>query len=135
MDSLVVRGRHQDHALAAAFNAVGEFKNSPAYPRRSSPKEAPHRKEKFVRGDSFPDSDVLVNKDQRQIPEKNRTTGIVGHGYIINTELVTVWVARTEVKQHRMRIVSYSCVVPIILSIPILGMTQKEIKERYVRYG
>ena len=127
---MVVRGRHQDHALAAAFNAVGEFKNSTAYPRRSSPKEAPHRKEKFVRGDSFPDNDVLVNQDQRQIPETNHTTGIVGHGYIINTELVTVWVARTEVKQHRMKIVSYSCVVPIILLIAILGMTQKEIKER-----
>ena len=99
---MVVRGRHQDHALAAAFNAVGEFKNSTAYPRRSSTKEAAHRKEKFVRGDSFTDSVVLVNQDQRQIPETNQTTGIVGHGYIINTELVTVWVARTEVKQHRM---------------------------------
>ena len=28
---------------------------------------------------------------------------------VINTELVTVWVARTEVKQHRMKLV----VVPI----------------------
>jgi len=34
-----------------------------------------------VRGDSFPDSDVLVNQDQRQIPETNHTTRIVGHGY------------------------------------------------------
>ena len=78
---MVVRGRHQDHALAAEFNAVGEFKNSPAYPRRSSPKEAPKRKEKFVRGDSFPDSDVLVNQDQRQMTELNQTTRVVGHSY------------------------------------------------------
>ena len=108
-----IPGLPPDHAFAAASNAAGEFKNSTAPSRRSSSKEAPHRKEKFVRGDSFPDSDVLVNQDQRQIPETNHKTGIVGHGYIINTELVTVLVARTEVKQHRMKIVSYSCVVPI----------------------
>ena len=78
---MVVRGRHQDHALAAASNAVGEFKNSTAPSRGSSSKQAPHRKEKFLRGDSFPDSDVLVNQDQRQITELNQTTRIVGHGY------------------------------------------------------
>ena len=78
---MVVRGRHQDHALATASNAVGEFKNSTAPSRGSSSKEAPHRKEKFLRGDSFPDSDVLVNQDQRQITELNQTRGIVGHGY------------------------------------------------------
>ena len=51
-----------------------------------------------MRGDSFPDSDVLVNQDQRQITELNQTTRIVGH------RVLTVWVAvaRTEVKQHRM---------------------------------
>ena len=50
-------------------------------PRRSSPKEAPDKKEKFVRGDSFPDSDVLVNQDQRQMTELNQTTRVVGHSY------------------------------------------------------
>ena len=78
---MVFRGRHQDHALAAASNAVGEFKNSTAPSRGSSSKEAQHRKEIFVRGDSFPDSDVLVNQDQRQITELNQTKRIVGHGY------------------------------------------------------
>ena len=34
-----------------------------------------------MRGDSFPDSDVLVNQDQRQIPETSHTTRIVGHSY------------------------------------------------------
>ena len=33
---------------------------------------APHRKEKFVRGDSFPDSDVLVNQDQRHADTENK---------------------------------------------------------------
>ena len=40
----------------------------------------------------------------------------------INTELVTVWVARTEVKQHRMKI------VVLYQLIPILGKTQRERK-------
>ena len=62
-------------------NAAGEFKNSTAPSRRSSSKEAQHRKEIFVRGDSFPDSDVLVNQDQRQITESNQTTRVVGHSY------------------------------------------------------
>ena len=41
-----------------------------------------------------------------------------------NTELVTVWVAvtRTEVKQHRMKI------VVLYQLIPILGKTQRERK-------
>ena len=38
-------------------------------------KEAQHRKEIFVRGDSFPDSD-----DQRQIPSSNQSRRSVGHG-------------------------------------------------------
>ena len=34
-----------------------------------------------MRGDSFPDSDVLVNQDQRQVTESNQTTRVVGHSY------------------------------------------------------
>ena len=34
-----------------------------------------------MRGDSFPDSDVLVNQDQRQMTELNQTTRVVGHSY------------------------------------------------------
>ena len=34
-----------------------------------------------MRGDSFPDSDVLVKQDQRQITESNHKTRIVGHSY------------------------------------------------------
>ena len=54
------------------------------------------RKTEFVGGDSFSDSDVLVNQDQRQIPELNQTTRIVEHGY--QHRVLTVWVAvaRTE---------------------------------------
>ena len=57
-------------------------------------------------GDSFPDSDVLVNQDQRQIPELNQITRIVGHGY--QHRVLTVWVAvaRTEVKQYTMEVQS-----------------------------
>ena len=34
-----------------------------------------------MRGDSFPDSDVSVNQDQRQMTESNQTTRVVGHSY------------------------------------------------------
>ena len=34
-----------------------------------------------MRGDSFPDSDVVVIQDLRQITESKQTTRIVGHGY------------------------------------------------------
>ena len=34
-----------------------------------------------MRDDSFPDSDVLVIQDQRQITESKQTKRIVGHGY------------------------------------------------------
>ena len=51
-----------DHALAAVSKAVVvNFENPTVSPRRSSSKEDPHRKEKSVRGDFFPDSDLLVN--------------------------------------------------------------------------
>ena len=105
-----IPGPPPDHAFAAASNAAGEFKNSTAPSRGSSSKEAPHRKEKFVRGDSFPDSDVLVNQDQRQITESNQTTRIVGHSYPhrVGDGVDSCSENRSEAAQNE-----NSCVVPI----------------------
>ena len=105
-----IPGPPPDHAFAAASNAAGEFKNSTAPSRGSLSKEAPHRKEKFVRGDSFPDSDVLVNQDQRQITESNQTTRIVGHSYPhrVGDGVDSCSENRSEAAQNE-----NSCVVPI----------------------
>ena len=74
------------------------MKNSTASPRKPSSKQAPHRKEKFVRGDSFPDSDVLVNRDQSLV--RNGYQHRVGDGAVSKN--------RREAAQNEI-----SCVVPI----------------------
>ena len=100
-----IPGPSPDHAFAAASNAAA---TTPS--RGSSSKEAPHRKEKFVRGDSFPDSDVLVNQDQRQITESNQTTRIVGHSYPhrVGDGVDSCSENRSEAAQNE-----NSCVLPI----------------------
>ena len=71
-----------------------------------------------MRGDSFPDSDVLVIQDQRQITEPKQTTRIVGHGYQHRVGEGLGSENRSEAA--RMEIVATNQL------IPILGTTQKE---------
>ena len=62
-----------------------------------------------MRGDSFPDSDVLVNQDQRQITESNQTTRIFGHsGYPHRVGDGVGSESSSEAAQNE-----NSCVVPI----------------------
>ena len=61
-----------------------------------------------MRGDSFPDSDVLVNQDQRQITESNQTTRVVGHSYQHRVGDGVGSENRSEAAQNE-----NSCVVPI----------------------
>ena len=61
-----------------------------------------------MRGDSFPDSDVSVNQDQRQMTESNQTTGVVGHSYQHRVGDGVGSENRSNVAQNK-----NSCVVPI----------------------
>ena len=61
-----------------------------------------------MRGDSFPDSDVLVNQDQRQITESNQTTRVVGHSYQHRVGDGVCSENGSETAQNK-----NSCVVPI----------------------
>ena len=61
-----------------------------------------------MRGDSFPDSDVLVNQDQRQITDSNQTTRVVGHSYQHRVGDGVGSENRSNAAQNK-----NSCVVPI----------------------
>ena len=61
-----------------------------------------------MRGDSFPDSDVLVNQDQRQMTKLNQTTRVVGHSYQHRVGGGVGSVNRSEAAQNE-----NSCLVPI----------------------
>ena len=61
-----------------------------------------------MRGDSFPDSDVLVNQDQRQMTELNQTTRVVGDSYQHRVGDGVGGENRSNAAQNK-----NSCVVPI----------------------
>ena len=73
-----------------------------------------------MRGDSFPDSDVSVNQDQRQMTESNQTTRVVGHSYQHRVGDGVGSENRSNAAQNK-----NSCVIPID-SDP--GKTQRERK-------